>query len=108
MQQLKSTLFLLLLFPICLFLSFNKHSKDKANSYHGVIWADAAGYYVYQPMWFIYGNNASAFPDSIDINSGNGFQLDHINNKIKAVVIYSIPLLIDEEELCYPGKHYLS
>lgn len=82
MMLLKPKMFLLILLPITLFLSFNKHSKDKANSYHGVIWADAAGYFVYQPMWFIYGNNPNAFPDSIESNTGNGFHLDFINKKI--------------------------
>ncbi len=75
-------LLFLLLFAILLFLSFNKHSKDKANSYHGVIWADAAGYYVYQPMWFIYGNNPNAFPDNVETKTGNGFYLDFKNNKV--------------------------
>lgn len=74
--------FLLLLFFLCLFLSFNKHSKDKANSYHGVIWADAAGYYVHLPTWFIYGNDAAAFPDSIETHTGNGFRLDSISNRV--------------------------
>ena len=71
-----------LLFCVCIFLTFNKHSKDKAKSYHGVIWADAAGYYVYNPMWFIYGNNAANFPDSIEIQTGNGFQLNIESNKV--------------------------
>lgn len=82
MKLLKPQIFLLFILPLSIFLSFNKHSKDKINTYHGVIWADAAGYFVYQPMWFIYGNNAGNFPDSIDVKTGNGFQLDFINNKI--------------------------
>ncbi len=67
MTLLKPKIFLLLIFPLAIFLSFNKHSKDKINTYHGVLWADAAGYYVYQPIWFIYGNNARNFPDNIDL-----------------------------------------
>jgi len=82
MQLLKPKIFLLFILPLTIFLSFNKHSKDKSNSYHGVIWADAAGYYIYQPMWFIYGNNPALLPDSVQENCGNGFQLDFINNKI--------------------------
>lgn len=74
-------IFLLFLFFLCIFLSFNKHSKDKANSYHGVIWADAAGYYVHLPIWFIYGNDASAFPDSIETKTGGGFHAG-CNNQI--------------------------
>ena len=78
----KEKYFFVLLFLLCVFLTFNKHSKDKENTYHGVIWADAAGYYVYQPMWFIYGNHASNFPDSIEVKTGSGFQLDFVNNKV--------------------------
>ncbi len=82
MKLIKPKIFLLFILPLSFFLSFNKHSKDKINTYHGVLWADAAGYYVYQPLWFIYGNNADKFPDSIDVKTGNGFQLNFINNKI--------------------------
>lgn len=35
-----------------IFLAFNRHSKDKFNNYHSVLWADAAGYYVYLPLAF--------------------------------------------------------
>jgi len=96
-----------LLFPILLFLSFNKHSKDKQKSYHDVIWADAAGYYVYNPMWYIYGNDASAFPDSIDVKTGNGFYLDTISNKVKTkytsgVAILQTPFFIASHLLAKP------
>ncbi len=83
MTLLKPKLFLFFILPLSIFLSLNKHSKDKAHSYHDVIWGDAAGYYVYQPIWFIYGNNANVFPDSIDIKSGYGFHLNFENNKIQ-------------------------
>ena len=81
MILLKPKIFLLLLLPLFIFLTFNKHSKDKSNSYHGVIWGDAAGYYVYNPMWFIYGNDAKKFPKDIVENTGNGFSLS-IENTI--------------------------
>ncbi len=80
--KLSPKIFLLFVLPICVFLTFNKHSKDKANTYNEVIWADAAGYYVYEPMWFIYGNNANKFPTHSDIKTGNGFQLDLVNNNV--------------------------
>ncbi len=104
---LKPKIFLLLLLPICLFLTFNKHSKDKANSYHGVIWSDAAGYYVYNPIWFIYGNDASAFPDSIETQTGNGFSLDEQNNKVitkypSGVAILQTPFFLTAHILAEP------
>jgi len=96
-----------LLFFFCIFLTFNKHSKDKAKSYHGVIWADAAGYYVYNPMWFIYGNNASNFPDSIEVQIGNGFQLNPESNKVftkypSGVAILQIPFFLTSHILAEP------
>ncbi len=71
-----------LIFGLLLFLSFNKHSRDKQSSYYNVIWADAAGYYVYNTMWFVYGNNAENFPDSIDVKTGTGFSLDKNKNSV--------------------------
>jgi hypothetical protein len=73
MRFLQPKLFLLVLLPLCIFLTFNKHSRDKEATYHGVIWADAAGYYIYLPMWFIYGNDAAALPENADSRYGNGF-----------------------------------
>ncbi|MGB3949264.1 MAG: hypothetical protein WBM13_14850 [Bacteroidia bacterium] len=107
MKLLKPQLFLYFFIPLCILLSLNKHSKDKANSYHGVIWADAAGYYVYQPIWFIYGNNASALPDSVSAHSGYGFQLDSVNNTIKTkypsgVAILQSPFFLAAHFLAQP------
>lgn len=81
MRILQPKLFIFLI-PVFIFLSFNKHSKDKQNSYHGVIWSDAAGYYVHNPIWYIYGNDAAAFPDSAAANTGGGFLLVATNNKV--------------------------
>lgn len=69
------------LFFLLVFLSFNKHSKDKEKSYHGVIWADAAGYYVYNPYWFAYSEERS-IPDTICNNVGDGFYKDSLSGKI--------------------------
>jgi len=82
MRSIHPKLFLFLLLPLCIFLTFNKHSKDKAHSYHGVLWADAAGYYVHLPVWFIYGNNADAFPANVSEQCGNGFHADSLSNRI--------------------------
>jgi len=68
--------FLFILFPVLSFLAFNRHHKDDYKSYHSVIFADAAGYYVYLPYWFIYGNNIESYPDSIVQHTGDGFRLD--------------------------------
>lgn len=103
---LKPKIFFLFLFFLCLFLTFNKHSKDKTNSYHGVIWSDAAGYYVYNPIWFIYGNDAQAFPDSIETQTGNGFYLSGDNKVITkytcGVAILQAPFFLASHFLAEP------
>jgi hypothetical protein len=76
-------LVLYLLLPIIVFLSLNKHSKDKEKSYHDVIWADAAGYYVYNAIWHIYDHDIASYPDSIDIKTGNGFLINTSTQKIE-------------------------
>ena len=105
-MQKNNRIFFTLLFFLCLFLTFNKHSKDKGNSYHGVIWSDAAGYYVYNPIWFVYGNNASAFPDSIEAKTGNGFYLSKDNNVITkypcGVAILQSPFFLASHFLAEP------
>ncbi len=79
---MKKTLLALFLLAIFIFLSFNKHSKDNYKGYHSVIWADGAGYYVYNPMWFIYGNNSENFPKDIIEKTGNGFSFDSVSKKV--------------------------
>lgn len=82
MKFIQPKLFLVFLLPICIFLTFNKHSKYNDYSYHGVIWADAAGYYVHLPIWFLYGNNAAAFPENSEAKTGSGFHADRLHNTI--------------------------
>ncbi len=105
--MLKRAIVLFFVFGLLLILSFNKHSKDKEKSYHGVIWADAAGYYVYNPIWFIYGNNAKAVPDSIFFQVGEGFKKDTLNNKIltkyySGTAILEVPFFLAAHLLSKP------
>ena len=95
-----ANIFLALLLPVLLFLTFNMHSKLKTNTYHGVIWADAAGYYAYLPMWFIYGNNSMNWPANIENNTGHGFALDNNTNTIKNKYFSGVALLQAPFFLC--------
>ncbi len=73
----KSQIWILgLLYVLLIFLTLNKHSKSGYFNYHSELWADKAGYYVYLPAAFIYGFDASRFPDSIDSRTGEGFRLE--------------------------------
>jgi len=79
---MKKTVILLLLFFAFLFLAFNKHSKDDYSSYRSVLWADASGYYVYNPIWFIYGNDWKKMPSDITRKTGTGFSFDPQTGRI--------------------------
>jgi hypothetical protein len=68
--------FLFVIFPLLVFQSFNKHKGSYIGTYHDVIWADAAGYYMYLPYWFIYGDKIESYPDSIISKTGEGFSFN--------------------------------
>ncbi|MEO6882969.1 MAG: hypothetical protein ABI199_02970 [Bacteroidia bacterium] len=74
-------------------MTFNIQNRHKYNDYHSVIFADAAGYYVYLPMWYIYGNNAKAFPNGEDTITGNGFHFDKVSNKIDTKYLCGVALM---------------
>lgn len=98
---------ILVLFGIFIFLSFNKHSKDDYRSYHSVLWADASGYHVYNPMWFIYDNDSKNLPDSITQKTGNGFSLNEQSGKIitkytSGVAILQSPFFLAAHLLAEP------
>ena len=79
---MKKTAIILLLFFTFLFLAFNKHSKDDYRSYRSVLWADASGYYVYNPIWFIYGNSCKKMPIDIVRKTGTGFSFNEQTDRI--------------------------
>ena len=78
---------------ITLFLTFNRHSKSGYFNYHSEIWADKSGYYVYLPAAFKFNFNPNNFPDSIEINTGNGFALDERNGKVITKYTYGVALM---------------
>jgi hypothetical protein len=72
---MKSFVIRILILGVFIFLTLNRHSRTGVFTYQSEIWADKAGYYVYLPSLFIYGFDASSFPDSIDVKTGDGFHL---------------------------------
>ena len=86
-------LFWILLTALLVFLAFNRHSKTGIYYYRSQIYADKAGYYVYLPAAFIYKFDANLFPDSVDIKTGNGFQLDTVNNKVRTKYLYGVSVM---------------
>ena len=77
-----------------LVLSFNQYwHNDKPYNYQSVLWADNAGYNVYLPATFIYGFDARQFPDSMDVETGNGFQLNIETGVVHTKYSYGTALL---------------
>jgi hypothetical protein len=85
--------FLFVIFPILIFLSFNKHKGNYIGTYHDVIWADAAGYYIYLPYWFIYGDNVNRYPDSILSKTGKGFFFNNERRGVQTKYTCGVALL---------------
>jgi hypothetical protein len=78
---------------LVLFLTFNKHSKSGFYNYHSEIWSDKAGYYIYLPSTFIYNFDTEKFFQGIEEKTGNGFLLDHQQNKIRTKYTYGVAFL---------------
>lgn len=94
-------------FLITTFLAFNRHSRSGIYNYHSQIWADKAGYYMYLPATFKYRFDASQFPDSIDVKTGDGFTIDRSRNKVvtkytSGVAIMQLPFYLLADLLAEP------
>ena len=87
------TLGIFLFSALCIFLTFNRHSKSGYFNYHSEIWADKAGYYVYLPGALKYDFDPIAFPDSMDAKTGHGFTLDKEQGKVITKYTYGVALM---------------
>lgn len=106
-QNIKKKLLVIagLLTILMLFMAFNRHSKTGMYFYRSQIFADKAGYYVYLPATFIYSFEIKAFPDSVDIKTGNGFSLDKKRGKLITKYSYGVALL---QTPFFLAAHFLS
>lgn len=82
MQPRAIAIFLLLFTGLNVFLALNRHSRSKPNSYHGELWADRGGYFVYLPATFQFGFNARSVPAGLDTLTGHGFKLDTLSGRV--------------------------
>ncbi len=87
------TLIFLLFTGLNIFLTLNRHSHSAPHTYHGELWADRAGYFVYLPATFQYGFNAKSFPLGLDTLTGGGFQLDTVHDRIVTKYTSGVALL---------------
>jgi hypothetical protein len=67
---------LLLFTGLNIFLALNRHSHGSRYTYHGELWADRAGYFVYLPATFQLGFDAKEYPEGLDSLTGHGFNLE--------------------------------
>lgn len=89
----RNVLILLLFTAANIFLALNRHSHGPRHSYHGELWADRAGYFVYLPALFEYGMVAEYVPTGLDTLTGRGFILDEARNTITTKYTYGVALL---------------
>ena len=91
-----SNKFLLLIFmgfyALCLFLTFNKHSRHNERNYHSEVWADKAGFYVYLPATIKYNWKGNEMPPTINEETGDGFTIDS-RGRILTKYTYGVALL---------------
>lgn len=85
--------FFLCLLGLNVFLTFNYHSHGSRQSYHGALWADRGGYFVYLPATFQYGFDAAKFPAKADSLAGHGFTIDNSSGVVRTKYTYGVALL---------------
>ncbi len=96
---------------LSVFIIFNNHSKTDFKSYHGTLWADAAGYYHYLPATFKYGYEADKWPENAENRIGNGFEVQDgkivskyfIGSAILNVPAYFVAETFSSEDSEYVG-----
>ena len=93
MPNKKNIVLFFAIYSLFCFLSLNRHSQAKPNTYHAEIWADKAGYNVYLPALFIYDFNASTFPHQLEAHTGYGFTLDSLSKKVVTKYPYAVALM---------------
>ncbi|MFN9324109.1 MAG: hypothetical protein ACK6A5_01845 [Flavobacteriales bacterium] len=75
-------LVLVLFTGLNVFLALNRHSHSKPHSYHGELWADRGGYFVYLPAATYYSFDARKLPGGLDTLTGRGFKLDTLSGRV--------------------------
>ncbi len=70
-----------------------QYKQHKTTNFDCEICSDKAGYYMYLPATFYYGFKAGAYPKSFDHEHGDGFYLDHTNDKVITKFTTGVALL---------------
>jgi hypothetical protein len=82
-----------LLFCISLGLTWYFHKDATRFTDPGELKSDRAGYYIYLPAAFFYHFDTRKMPPDLDMQTGGGFSIDTLNNKISTKYTYGVALL---------------
>lgn len=93
MKSKTAALVLVLLTGLNIFLALNRHSRSNPYSYHGELWADRAGYFMYLPAATSFGFDARRFPAGLDTLTGGGFTLDTLTGRVLTKYTSGVALL---------------
>jgi hypothetical protein len=81
------------LFCASLALTWFFHKDATRFSDRNELWSDRAGYYIYLPATFFYHFDTRKMPADLDMQTGGGFSIDTLNNKIDTKYTYGVALL---------------
>lgn len=85
--------FFFALFILTVLIATERNRDRELFTWENILWADQAGYYIYNPALFIYHFNAEKLPSGIDNKTGDGFRVDYKTNKIITKYSYGVALL---------------
>ncbi len=81
------------LFLASLVLAWFFHKDAARFSDRSELWSDRAGYYIYLPATFYYHFDTHKMPADLDVQTGGGFSLDTLNNKIDTKYTYGVAMM---------------
>ena len=81
------------LFCLSLALTWFFHKDSVKFNDPNELWSDRAGYYIYLPATFFYHFDARKMPADLDVQTGGGFSIDTLHNKIDTKYTYGVALL---------------
>ncbi len=82
-----------MVFCASLVLSWFFHKDSVKFTDRNELWSDRAGYYIYLPATFFYHFDTHSMPADLDMQTGGGFNIDTLRNKIDTKYTYGVALL---------------
>ena len=85
--------FFYFLFCLSLALTWFFHRDVTRFNDRNELWSDRAGYYIYLPATYYYHFDTHIMPADLDVQTGGGFGIDTLNNKIDTKYTCGVALL---------------